>query len=188
MLCAGLDAFAALSIMDYVAQLAAKGHTCIATIHAPRTAIWAKFHKVGGCAFFQKTMPVHMRQPRYAPPGRSQATRVTGNTAIAIEAALVGFVVSTLAGIAGPGVVTCRELLARVCRQETSLCSWASAVSRQSGLIRDSSHHPSSGPQRAAPPPVMPALWWLQVSLLSEGRLMYFGAPDEATLWFDSLG
>ena len=43
---AGLDAFAALSIMDYVAQLAAKGHTCIATIHAPRTAIWAKFHKV----------------------------------------------------------------------------------------------------------------------------------------------
>ena len=32
--------------MDYVAQLAAKGHTCIATIHAPRTAIWAKFHKV----------------------------------------------------------------------------------------------------------------------------------------------
>ena len=33
--------------MDYLAQLAAKGHTCIATIHAPRTAIWAKFHKVG---------------------------------------------------------------------------------------------------------------------------------------------
>ena len=44
---AGLDSFAALNIMEHMALLATLGHTIIATIHQPRSAIWAMFHKVG---------------------------------------------------------------------------------------------------------------------------------------------
>ena len=42
----GLDSFAALNIMDHMSRLAAGGLTVVATIHQPRAAIWAMFHKV----------------------------------------------------------------------------------------------------------------------------------------------
>ena len=42
----GLDSFAALNIMEYVAKLGGAGHTIIASVHQPRAAIWAMFHKV----------------------------------------------------------------------------------------------------------------------------------------------
>lgn len=42
----GLDAFAALNIMDHMSCLAVLGHTIIASIHQPRSAIWEMFHKV----------------------------------------------------------------------------------------------------------------------------------------------
>ncbi len=42
---AGLDSFAALNIMDHMSCLAALGHTIIATLHQPRTAIWDMLHK-----------------------------------------------------------------------------------------------------------------------------------------------
>lgn len=41
----GLDAFAALNIMDHMACLAALGHTVVASIHQPRAAIWDMLHK-----------------------------------------------------------------------------------------------------------------------------------------------
>ena len=41
----GLDAFAALNIMDHMSCLTALGHTIIATIHQPRNAIWEMLHK-----------------------------------------------------------------------------------------------------------------------------------------------
>ena len=41
----GLDAFAALNIMDHMSCLAALGHTIIASVHQPRSAIWDMFHK-----------------------------------------------------------------------------------------------------------------------------------------------
>ncbi|KAK9834196.1 hypothetical protein WJX81_007595 [Elliptochloris bilobata] len=41
----GLDSFAALNIMDHMSCLAALGHTIIATLHQPRTAIWDMLHK-----------------------------------------------------------------------------------------------------------------------------------------------
>ena len=44
---AGLDSFAALNIMEHMARLAALGHTIIASVHQPRTAIWDMFHKAG---------------------------------------------------------------------------------------------------------------------------------------------
>ena len=43
--CAGLDSFAALNIMDHMACLAALGHTVLATLHQPRTAIWDLLHQ-----------------------------------------------------------------------------------------------------------------------------------------------
>ena len=43
----GLDAFAALNIMDHMACLAALGHTIVASIHQPRAAIWDMLHRVG---------------------------------------------------------------------------------------------------------------------------------------------
>jgi ATP-binding cassette, subfamily G (WHITE), member 2 len=42
----GLDSFAALNIMDHMCRLASGGLTIVATIHQPRAAIWAMFHKV----------------------------------------------------------------------------------------------------------------------------------------------
>ena len=42
----GLDSFAALNIMDHMSCLAAMGHTIVASVHQPRTAIWDMFHKV----------------------------------------------------------------------------------------------------------------------------------------------
>ena len=42
----GLDSFAALNIMEHMSSLAAMGHTIVASIHQPRTAIWDMFHKV----------------------------------------------------------------------------------------------------------------------------------------------
>ena len=42
----GLDSFAALNVMDHMRDLAAMGHTVIASIHQPRAAIWDMFHKV----------------------------------------------------------------------------------------------------------------------------------------------
>ena len=43
----GLDAFAALNIMDHMSCLTALGHTIVASIHQPRAAIWDMLHKVG---------------------------------------------------------------------------------------------------------------------------------------------
>lgn len=45
-LCAGLDSFAALSVMDHMSQLALLGHTIIASIHQPRADIFNRFNKV----------------------------------------------------------------------------------------------------------------------------------------------
>ncbi len=45
----GLDAFAALNIMDHMSCLAALGHTIIASVHQPRSAIWDMFHKARSC-------------------------------------------------------------------------------------------------------------------------------------------
>ncbi|CAL5218719.1 g432 [Coccomyxa viridis] len=42
----GLDSFAALNIMEHMSCLAAMGHTIVASVHQPRTAIWEMFHKV----------------------------------------------------------------------------------------------------------------------------------------------
>ena len=42
----GLDSFAALNVMDHMRDLAAMGHTVVASIHQPRSAIWDMFHKV----------------------------------------------------------------------------------------------------------------------------------------------
>ena len=41
----GLDAFAALNIMDHMSCLTALGHTIVASIHQPRNAIWEMLHK-----------------------------------------------------------------------------------------------------------------------------------------------
>lgn len=47
-LCArtGLDSFAALNVMEHMSNLAGLGHTVIASIHQPRSAIWEMFDKV----------------------------------------------------------------------------------------------------------------------------------------------
>eukprot|EP00884_Botryococcus_braunii_P015425 jgi/Botrbrau1/2566/Bobra.0079s0051.1 len=42
----GLDSFAALNVMEHMGELANVGHTVIASIHQPRSAIWEMFHKV----------------------------------------------------------------------------------------------------------------------------------------------
>jgi len=52
---AGLDSFAALSVMGYLQDITtANQQTVIATIHQPRSAIWEMFHTVrerqGRCA------------------------------------------------------------------------------------------------------------------------------------------
>ena len=57
----GLDSFAALNIMEYVAKLGGAGHTIIASVHQPRAAIWAMFHKV--CLLSEG------RQLYFGPPG-----------------------------------------------------------------------------------------------------------------------
>lgn len=44
---AGLDSFAALSIMSHVSHLADLGHTVVCTVHQPRSAIWAMFSQAG---------------------------------------------------------------------------------------------------------------------------------------------
>jgi ABC-type multidrug transport system ATPase subunit len=43
---AGLDSFAALNVMEHMSNLADLGHTIIASIHQPRSAIWDMFDKV----------------------------------------------------------------------------------------------------------------------------------------------
>ena len=43
----GLDSFAALNVMEHMSNLADLGHTIIASIHQPRSAIWDMFDKVG---------------------------------------------------------------------------------------------------------------------------------------------
>ena len=48
----GLDAFAALNIMDHMSCLTALGHTIVASIHQPRAAIWDMLHKVGASNAF----------------------------------------------------------------------------------------------------------------------------------------
>ena len=42
----GLDSFAALSVMDHMAQLSYAGHTIIASIHQPRADIFSRFNTV----------------------------------------------------------------------------------------------------------------------------------------------
>ena len=42
---AGLDSFAALNVMEHMSSLANLGHTVIASIHQPRSAIWDMFDK-----------------------------------------------------------------------------------------------------------------------------------------------
>jgi len=55
-LCAGLDSFAALSVMGHLQTLAlTMQQTIIATIHQPRSAIWEMFNKVRG--FLSKVLP-----------------------------------------------------------------------------------------------------------------------------------
>ena len=49
----GLDSFAALNIMEHLSSLAALGHTIVAAIHQPRSAIWDIFHKVCASALRQ---------------------------------------------------------------------------------------------------------------------------------------
>ena len=44
--CVGLDSFAALNVMEHMSNLAGLGHTVIASIHQPRSAIWEMFDKV----------------------------------------------------------------------------------------------------------------------------------------------
>ena len=44
--CPGLDSFAALNVMEHMHELATLGHTVIASIHQPRSAIWDMFDKV----------------------------------------------------------------------------------------------------------------------------------------------
>ena len=44
--CTGLDSFAALNVMEHMHELATLGHTVIASIHQPRSAIWDMFDKV----------------------------------------------------------------------------------------------------------------------------------------------
>jgi len=51
---AGLDSFAALNVMEHMHDLAMLGHTVIASIHQPRSAIWDMFDKAR-CA------PLHSR-------------------------------------------------------------------------------------------------------------------------------
>ena len=46
----GLDSFAALNVMEHLSSLAALGHTVVASIHQPRSAIWDMFHKMGASA------------------------------------------------------------------------------------------------------------------------------------------
>ncbi len=53
----GLDSFAALNIMEHMSCLAAMGHTIVASVHQPRTAIWEMFHKVRQLCFFLRTWP-----------------------------------------------------------------------------------------------------------------------------------
>ena len=55
--CAGLDSFAALNIMDHMACLAALGHTVIATLHQPRTAIWNLLHQARCSPVLLRSMP-----------------------------------------------------------------------------------------------------------------------------------
>ena len=47
---AGLDSFAALNVMEHMSSLANLGHTVIASIHQPRSAIWDMFDKVPSAA------------------------------------------------------------------------------------------------------------------------------------------
>ena len=58
---AGLDSFAALTVMEHLAALAALGHTVIASIHQPRPAIFERFHKV--------CLLSNGRQLYFGPPG-----------------------------------------------------------------------------------------------------------------------
>ena len=45
----GLDSFAALTVMQYMKQMAVEaGHIVIASIHQPRSAIWSMFDSVRG--------------------------------------------------------------------------------------------------------------------------------------------
>lgn len=50
-LSAGLDSFAALNVMEHMSNLAGLGHTVIASIHQPRSAIWDMFDKVPPFSF-----------------------------------------------------------------------------------------------------------------------------------------
>ena len=50
----GLDSYAALSVMEHMSALAKLGHTIITTIHQPRAAIWAKFHRVCACCHLSR--------------------------------------------------------------------------------------------------------------------------------------
>ena len=52
MLEAGLDSFAALSIVAYLKAMAGAGHTLVVSIHQPRSAIWSMFDKVRPRIFY----------------------------------------------------------------------------------------------------------------------------------------
>jgi ABC-type multidrug transport system ATPase subunit len=55
----GLDAFAALNIMDHMSCLAALGHTIIASVHQPRSAIWDMFHKARATGLNEPSGEMH---------------------------------------------------------------------------------------------------------------------------------
>lgn len=55
---AGLDSFAALNVMEHMSNLADLGHTIIASIHQPRSAIWDMFDKASHrkSSFFEESV------------------------------------------------------------------------------------------------------------------------------------
>ena len=80
---AGLDSFAALNVMEHMSNLAGLGHTVIASIHQPRSAIWEMFDKVPclplrspGCNTQQPPVSICTKAGPAGVPHRTQCTAV----------------------------------------------------------------------------------------------------------------
>ncbi|BDA42962.1 ABC transporter G family member 22 [Coccomyxa sp. Obi] len=59
----GLDSFAALNVMEHMSNLADLGHTIIASIHQPRSAIWDMFDK---CVVLSEGHNLYFGSPKRA--------------------------------------------------------------------------------------------------------------------------